>query len=264
MEKSDNTKNLALLANNEINVSVLEVAAEGVRVKLWPNADAVRAHLEEATARLPGGLKGYSVRHYVCGRYLYCAIALGDITKDAPCPASYQVNTDSYLNEAEGSLVAAAAEWSIGKGVLALPPLRISKDRVQINPVAGRDGKTIEQYKIYPLQVGYDRYTAQYLVQDMKQYGFHMDDVFQGFNLTPVIREVEGLLKDGTINIGDNDLLKVHLLNTALKVENDSGRCKLVKMSAADHIDGCAALMDGMTVRQKWCAEIGGQLKNAG
>lgn len=122
----------------------------------------------------------------------------------------------------------------------------------------------IEQYKIYPLQVGYDRYTAQYLVQDMKQYGFHMDDVFQGFNLTPVIREVEGLLKDGTINIGDNDLLKVHLLNTALKVENDSGRCKLVKMSATDHIDGCAALLDGMTVRQKWCAEIGGQLKNAG
>ena len=97
MEKSDNTKNLALLANNEINVSVLEVAAEGVRVKLWPNADAVRAHLEEATARLPGGLKGYSVRHYVCGRYLYCAIALGDITKDAPCPASYQVNTDLSL-----------------------------------------------------------------------------------------------------------------------------------------------------------------------
>ena len=122
----------------------------------------------------------------------------------------------------------------------------------------------IEQYKIYPLQVGYDRYTAQYLVQDMKQYGFHMDDVFQGFNLTPVIREVEGLLKDSTINIGDNDLLKVHLLNTALKVESDSGRCKIVKMSAADHIDGCAALLDGMTVRQKWYAEIGGQLKNAG
>ena len=58
--------------------------------------------------------------------------------------------------------------------------------------------------------------------------------------------------------------MKVHLLNTALKVESDSGRCKIVKMSAADHIDGCAALLDGMTVRQKWYAEIGGQLKNAG
>ena len=47
----------------------------------------------------------------------------------------------------------------------------------------------VEKFQIYPLKVGYDRYTAQYLVQDMAQYGFHMDDVFQGYNLTPVIRE---------------------------------------------------------------------------
>ena len=122
----------------------------------------------------------------------------------------------------------------------------------------------IEKYKIYPLQVGYDRYTAQYLVQDMREYGFHMDDVFQGYNLTPVIREAEGLLKDGAVNIGDNDLLKIHLLNAALKNEGDSGRCKVVKISAADHIDGCAALLDALTVRQKYYAEIGRQLKNAG
>ena len=122
----------------------------------------------------------------------------------------------------------------------------------------------IEKYKIYPLQVGYDRYTAQYLVQDMREYGFHMDDVFQGYNLTPVIREAEGLLKDGAVDIGDNDLLKIHLLNAALKNEGDSGRCKVVKISAVDHIDGCAALLDALTVRQKYYAEIGRQLKNAG
>lgn len=120
----------------------------------------------------------------------------------------------------------------------------------------------IEQYQIYPLKVGYDRYTAQYLVQDMAQYGFHMDDVFQGFNLTPVIRETEGLMRDGAFCIGDNDLLKVHLLDTALKVEAESGRCKSVKMSANAHIDGTAALLDAMTVRQKWYAEIGEQLRN--
>ncbi len=120
----------------------------------------------------------------------------------------------------------------------------------------------IEQYQIYPLKVGYDRYTAQYLVQDMAQYGFHMDDVFQGFNLTPVIRETEGLMRDGAFCIGDNDLLKVHLLDTALKVEAESGRCKPVKMSANAHIDGTAALLDAMTVRQKWYAEIGEQLRN--
>ena len=35
-----------------------------------------------------------------------------------------------------------------------------------------------------------------------------------------------------------------------------------VKISVTDHIDGCAALLDAMTVRQKWAAEIGQQLKN--
>jgi phage terminase large subunit-like protein len=122
----------------------------------------------------------------------------------------------------------------------------------------------VEEYQIYPLKVGYDRYTAQYLVQEMKQYGFHMDDVFQGYNLTPVIREVEGQIKDGVFNIGNNDLLKVHLLNIALKIEAESGRSKIIKMSANDHIDGGAALLDAMTVRQKWYAEIGEQLKNGG
>lgn len=121
----------------------------------------------------------------------------------------------------------------------------------------------IEQYQIYPLQVGYDRYSAQYLVQDMQQYGFHMDDVFQGYNLTPVIRETEGLLKDGKIHIGDNDLLKVHLLDMAVKTDSESGRCKPVKLSPTAHIDGGAALLDAMTVRQKYYAEIGEQLKNA-
>lgn len=122
----------------------------------------------------------------------------------------------------------------------------------------------IEQYHIYPLKIGYDRYTAQYLVQDMGQYGFHMDDVFQGFNLTPVIRETEGLMRDGTFCIGDNDLLKIHLLNMAMKTDAESGRCKPVKMSATAHIDGGAALLDAMTVRQKYCSEIGEQLKNEG
>lgn len=120
----------------------------------------------------------------------------------------------------------------------------------------------VEQYQIYPLKVGYDRYSAQYLVQDMKAYGFHMDDVYQGTNLTPVIREFEGTLKDGVFQFGDNDLLKMHLLNTALKLDAESQRVKLVKLSPTERIDGTAALMDALTVRQKWYGEIGEQLKN--
>lgn len=120
----------------------------------------------------------------------------------------------------------------------------------------------VEQYEIYPLITGYDRYSAQYLVQDLKAYGFQVDDVYQGDNLYPVLMEFEGMLKDGKINIGNNDLLKVHLLNSAIKMNTERGRGKLVKLSANDHIDGTAALMDALTVRQKWYAQYGEQLKN--
>jgi phage terminase large subunit-like protein len=122
----------------------------------------------------------------------------------------------------------------------------------------------VEKYGVLPLKVGYDRYSAQYLVQEMKQYGFHMDDVFQGDNLWPVITETEGLFLDGKIDIGDNDLLKVHLLNTALKMNAERGRGRIVKISPRDHIDGSAALLDAMTMRQKYALEIGAQLRNEG
>lgn len=122
--------------------------------------------------------------------------------------------------------------------------------------------KLVEEYEILPLQVGYDRYSAQYLVQDMSAYGFQMDDVYQGENLYPVIQEMQGMLEDRVLHIGDNDLLKVHLLNSAVKISTERGRGKLVKLSPNDHIDGTAALLDALTVRQKWYGEIGEQLRN--
>ena len=120
----------------------------------------------------------------------------------------------------------------------------------------------IERYHIYPLKVGYDRWSAQNLVKTMEQYGFQMDDVFQGENLYPVILETQGMLEDGKIHIGDNDLLKSHLLNSAIKMSTERGRGRLVKINPSMHIDGCAALLDAMTVRQKWYTDIGEQLKN--
>ena len=120
----------------------------------------------------------------------------------------------------------------------------------------------VENYQIFPLKVGYDRYSAQYLIQDMTAYGFHCHDVYQGENLFPVIQEVQGLLEDGNIHIGNNDLLKVHLLNSAIKMSNERGRGRLVKLNPYLHIDGTAALLDAFTVRQQFYAEISEQLKN--
>ena len=120
----------------------------------------------------------------------------------------------------------------------------------------------VERYEILPLVVGYDRYSAQYLVQDMKNYGFKCDDVYQGDNLWGVMQEAEGLMKDGKVCIGDNDLLKMHFLNSAVKMSTERGRGKLVKVSPTAHIDGMAALLCGLTVRQKHYSELSAQLKN--
>ena len=122
----------------------------------------------------------------------------------------------------------------------------------------------VKKYKIYPLMVGYDRYSAQYLIKDLEGAGFKSDDVYQGDNLWGVIQETEGILKDGKMHIGDNDLLKVHLLNSAVKMSVERGRGKLVKIAPMDHIDGTAALLDAMTVRQKHYETLGKRLMNEG
>ena len=120
----------------------------------------------------------------------------------------------------------------------------------------------VENYEILPLMVGYDRYSAQYLIQDLNNYGFRTDDVYQGDNLWGVLQEMEGLFKDGRVHIGDNDLLKIHLLNSAIKMSTERGRGKLIKLNPTAHIDGVAALADAFCVRQKWFNEIGDRLLN--
>ena len=122
----------------------------------------------------------------------------------------------------------------------------------------------LRDQELYPLKVGYDRYSSQYLIQDMEAAGFQCDDVFQGENLWPVLQEMEGVIKDKKINIGDNDLLKMHLLNSAVKMSTERGRGRLIKINPTSRIDCTAALSDAFCVRQKWYSEIGYQLKNEG
>lgn len=121
----------------------------------------------------------------------------------------------------------------------------------------------VQEYRIMPLVIGYDRYSSQYLVQQMKNDGgFLMDDVYQGWNMTPAINKLEGELKEGRIKIGDNSLLRVHLLDTALQRDRMTKRVKIVKLNEYSHIDGTAALLDALIVKDKWAGDYGRQLRN--
>ena len=118
-------------------------------------------------------------------------------------------------------------------------------------------------YEILALKVGYDRYSAAYLVQDMQTDGFDMESVSQGSNLTGVLIDMEGMIKDGKLRcINDNDLMKIHMLDAALKFEEGTNRRRLIKMSAKQHIDGMAALSDAVCMRHNYYEEMAAQLSN--
>lgn len=120
----------------------------------------------------------------------------------------------------------------------------------------------VREYELLPLMVGYDRYSSQYLIADLQAFGFQTDDVHQGHNLTPVIYEMEGLIKDKRFHIGNNDLMKIHLLDTALERDTRAQKVRIKKLSPSAHIDGTAAALDALCVRQKWYSDLGLRLAN--
>lgn len=123
-----------------------------------------------------------------------------------------------------------------------------------------------KEYKILPLQIGYDRYSAQYLIQDLEQRSYHCESVFQGYNLTGIADNFEGMLREGSIRcMDDNDLLKIHMMDAAQQIESNTSahpRKKLVKLSRTAHVDGVAAILDAMCMRQNHWAEMGARLMN--
>lgn len=120
----------------------------------------------------------------------------------------------------------------------------------------------VRKYEILPQKNGYDRYSAAFLIQDLEGEGFHMESVSQGSNLTGVIIDTEGLIRDGLLKSAeDNNLMKIHMMDSALKSYEDNRR-KLVKVSSTAHIDGMAALLDAMTMRRNYYTEMEQLLRN--
>lgn len=120
----------------------------------------------------------------------------------------------------------------------------------------------VKVYKIKPLKIGYDRYSANYLVEDLKTAGFHTDDIYQGTNLTPILHEFEGNLKDGLFDFGDNSMLAAHFLNVAVDINLNDSRMKPVKIEKRMRIDGAMSVFDALTMVSKYHNEIGKKLLN--
>ena len=124
----------------------------------------------------------------------------------------------------------------------------------------------IEKYKIYPLKVGYDRWSSQPLVQALQAYGFQTDSVNQGYNLGGICDVLDAMVREKKIRSAEeNGLLKIHFYDAALQSESNLSahtRHQLAKISKRAHVDGVAAILDALCMRQVHWTEIGEQLKN--
>ena len=154
-------------------------------------------------------------------------------------------------------------EIYIRKGLLSLS----GDEFIDNNDVLAWCMDLVRKYKIFPLMVGYDRWGSPELVQKLNAKSFKTDTVSQGFNLSSVSDTFEGMLREGRIrDMDDNDLLKIHFADSAQQMESNAEqahpRKKLVKISKNAHVDGMAALLDAMAMRQfKW-TELGTRLTN--
>lgn len=141
------------LRAEEVEVQVVQTTKDWALVRLWPRVDAVRAILDAVCTESIGYF--YAVRHYACGRALYCSLGVpvssaGDtVYRDACEIYSYHMEGNSPEQDAcDSSFLAAASLWDVGLPVLRMPPIRVGADRVQINPVADPSGQRIKGYAL--------------------------------------------------------------------------------------------------------------------
>ena len=104
------------------------------------------------------------------------------------------------------------------------------------------------------------------MISDLERASYHCESVFQGYNLTGIEDTFEGMLREGKIRcMDDNDLLKIHMMDAAQQIESNTSahpRKKLVKLSKNAHVDGVAAILDAMAMRQFNWAKLGPRLEN--
>lgn len=104
--------------------------------------------------------------------------------------------------------------------------------------------KMINEYDIRPLFVGFDSWNAQYWTLEMKDTGFDMVEVRQGYKtLSTPMKELESEFRMNQVIYNNNPILKWCLTNTSVKTD-ENGNIRPVKgVSQRQRIDGMVSLL---------------------
>ena len=106
----------------------------------------------------------------------------------------------------------------------------------------------VEKFDLRPLWVGYDKWSASYWCEDMKNVGFDMIEVRQGAQTMSVpMKQMKADLMDKKINYNNNPVLKWCLSNTTIK-QDENDNIRPVKKQSRQRIDGTVSLIDAYVV----------------
>jgi len=106
-----------------------------------------------------------------------------------------------------------------------------------------------QEYGIRPLWIGYDPWNSQYWVEEMKNMGFNMIEVRQGYKtLSQPMKELEADLIAHKINYNNNPILKWCLTNTNVKRDENDNIKPIKGQKSRQRIDGAVSLLIAYTV----------------
>ena len=132
---------------------------------------------------------------------------------------------------------------------LKLDLLRLSGDaKIDYHDITKWFLEQVQEYDLRPLWVGYDSWNAQFWCDEMREQGFDMVEVRQGFKTESApLKQLKADLIDKKINYNNNPILKWNLANVVVKTD-DNENIMISKEKAKQRIDGVASLMDAYVI----------------
>ena len=127
--------------------------------------------------------------------------------------------------------------------------LRLSGDsKVDYHDITQWYLEEVNNNDLRPLWIGYDSWNAQFWCDEMKENGFDMVEVRQGYKTESApLKQMKADLMDKKINYNNNPILKWNLSNVAVKTD-DNGNIMITKEKSRQRIDGVASLMDAYVI----------------
>ena len=132
---------------------------------------------------------------------------------------------------------------------LKLGWLRLSgESKIDYHDITTWFVEQVTEFDLRPLWVGYDSWNAQFWCDEMKEQGFDMVEVRQGYKTESApLKQMRADLMDKKINYNNNPILKWNLSNVVVK-KDDNENIMLSKEKARQRIDGAASLMDAYVI----------------